>query len=100
MTQQAHQKAIERILQLGLWFQQREDQYRMELRTGSVAAIDDISIDEDNEHVQDEPDRADDDHVEGPGSNNPDMPTIIEPPNKAKKKKRKRQKLQSTEPIQ
>ena len=39
-------KAIQKCLELGLWFQQREE-YRVRLETRSVAAIDDISVDED-----------------------------------------------------
>ena len=38
-------KAIQKCLELGLWFQQREE-YRVRLETRSVAAIDDISVDE------------------------------------------------------
>jgi ribonuclease P/MRP protein subunit POP7 len=39
-------KAIQKCLELGLWFQQREE-YRVRLETRSVAAIDDISVDKD-----------------------------------------------------
>ena len=39
-------KAIQRVMELGLWFQQREE-YEIRLRTGSAAAIDDIEVDED-----------------------------------------------------
>lgn len=38
-------KAIHRVLELALWFQQRDQTYVVQLRTGSVGAIDDISID-------------------------------------------------------
>ncbi|KAK4543475.1 hypothetical protein LTR36_005618 [Oleoguttula mirabilis] len=38
-------KAIARVMELALWFQQREE-YTVRLRTGSVGAIDDISVDE------------------------------------------------------
>lgn len=40
-------KAIHRVLELALWFQQREQEYVVRLRTGSVGAIDDISVGED-----------------------------------------------------
>lgn len=40
-------KAIQKVLQMALWFQQREEQYTMTLSTGSVMAIDDVSVDED-----------------------------------------------------
>lgn len=39
-------KAIQKCLELGLWFQQREE-YRVRLETSSVAATDDITVDED-----------------------------------------------------
>ena len=39
-------KAINKVLELALWFQQREDTYKVQLRTGSVSAIDDITVDE------------------------------------------------------
>lgn len=39
-------KAIQKVMELGLWFQQKKD-YIVRLRTGSVAAIDDITVDED-----------------------------------------------------
>ena len=38
-------KAIQKVMELGLWFQQR-DEYVVRLKTSSVAAIDDISVDE------------------------------------------------------
>ncbi|KAK6437717.1 hypothetical protein LTR95_006087 [Oleoguttula sp. CCFEE 5521] len=37
-------KAVQRVLELGLWFQQRELEYVVGLRTGSVGAIDDVEI--------------------------------------------------------
>lgn len=47
-------KAIHRVLELALWFQQREEEYTVRLRTGSVGAIDDVSLEEneakDGEH--------------------------------------------------
>ena len=39
-------KAIHRVLELALWFQQREEQYVVRLRTGSVGAIDDIEVED------------------------------------------------------
>lgn len=39
-------KAIHRVLELALWFQQREQEYVVRLKTGSVGAIDDISVEE------------------------------------------------------
>lgn len=39
-------KAVQKCLELGLWFQQREE-YSVRLETKSVAAIDDIEVDED-----------------------------------------------------
>ncbi|KAK4555236.1 hypothetical protein LTR86_007532 [Recurvomyces mirabilis] len=44
-------KAIQKAMQLGLWFQQREE-YLVRLRTGSVGAVDDIELDEE-EGVED-----------------------------------------------
>ena len=38
-------KAIQKVLELGLWFQQREE-YGVVLRTGSVVAIDDVCVDD------------------------------------------------------
>lgn len=40
-------KAIQKVLELGLWFQQREE-YAVRLVTGSVGAIDDIEVDEED----------------------------------------------------
>nr|OQO20582.1 hypothetical protein B0A51_10029 [Rachicladosporium sp. CCFEE 5018] len=37
-------KAVQKVLELGLWFQQRELEYRVRLRTGSVGAIDDVEV--------------------------------------------------------
>ena len=42
-------KAITKVMELGLWFQQREDVYAVRMRTGSVGAIDDITMDEDGD---------------------------------------------------
>lgn len=39
-------KAIHRVLELALWFQQREQEYTVRLETGTVGAIDDISIED------------------------------------------------------
>lgn len=39
-------RAIQKVLELGLWFQQREDEYVVRLKTGSVAAVDDIEVTE------------------------------------------------------
>lgn len=39
-------KAIHRVLELALWFQQREQEYVVRLRTGSVGAIDDVTVEE------------------------------------------------------
>lgn len=44
-------KAIQKVLELGLWFQQREE-YTVRLRTGSVGAIDDIVVGEDDVQVE------------------------------------------------
>lgn len=48
-------KAIHRVLELALWFQQRDEEYVVRLRTGSIGAIDDVSVEEDGasmgEHV-------------------------------------------------
>jgi len=41
-------KAISKVMEMGLWFQQRAD-YAVILRTGSVAAIDDIEVGNDAE---------------------------------------------------
>ncbi|KAK6435548.1 hypothetical protein LTR95_008268 [Oleoguttula sp. CCFEE 5521] len=37
-------KAVQKVLELGLWFQQRELEYVVRLRTGSVGAIDDVEV--------------------------------------------------------
>ncbi|EMC98411.1 hypothetical protein BAUCODRAFT_425308 [Baudoinia panamericana UAMH 10762] len=36
-------KAVRRVMEMGLWFQQREE-YAVRLRTGSVGAIDDVEV--------------------------------------------------------
>lgn len=38
-------KAVQKVLELGLWFQQREE-YEVKLTTGTVAAIDDVEVEE------------------------------------------------------
>jgi ribonuclease P/MRP protein subunit POP7 len=40
-------KAVQRVLELGLWFQQREERFVVRLRTGSVGAVDDVEVMED-----------------------------------------------------
>ena len=42
-------KAIHRVLELALWFQQRDQDYTVRLKTGSVGTVDDVTIDEDVE---------------------------------------------------
>jgi ribonuclease P/MRP protein subunit POP7 len=42
-------KAVQKVLELGLWFQQRKDQYVVRLNTGSVGAIDDIEVQNDED---------------------------------------------------
>ncbi|KAK3697151.1 hypothetical protein LTR37_017647 [Vermiconidia calcicola] len=37
-------KAVQKVLELGLWFQERGDVYIVKLKTGSVGAIDDIAL--------------------------------------------------------
>lgn len=44
-------KAIHRVLELALWFQQREEEYVVRLKTGSVGAIDDITLEEEAEDL-------------------------------------------------
>ncbi len=39
-------KAVQKVLEFALWFQQRAEQYTMTMRTGSVGAIDDIEVNE------------------------------------------------------
>lgn len=105
-------KAIHRVLELALWFQQREEQYAVRLKTGSVGAVDDIAIDEEGQGDASKAAHADDgeDAVEGPGDTMADATQVDEPraptttaegpsmegagelPAKTKKKKRKRGK--------
>lgn len=40
-------KAIQEVMELGLWFQQREE-YDVRLKTGTVGAVDDIELEETN----------------------------------------------------
>lgn len=42
-------KAISKVMELGLWFQQREDEYRVRLKTGSVGAVEDVQYEEEGE---------------------------------------------------
>ena len=37
-------KAVQKVLELGLWFQEKGDVYVVKLKTGSVGAIDDIAV--------------------------------------------------------
>lgn len=39
-------KAVQKVLELGLWFQQR-DEFEVRLRTGTVGAVDDVEVGED-----------------------------------------------------
>ena len=39
-------RAIAKALEMALWFQQRDDQYRVRVTTGTVTAIDDIEVEE------------------------------------------------------
>ncbi|KAF2482149.1 Rpp20 subunit of nuclear RNase MRP and P-domain-containing protein [Neohortaea acidophila] len=51
-------KAIQKVMELGLWFQQREG-YRVRLRTGSVGAVDDIVLQPSGKVVVGEDDHED-----------------------------------------
>lgn len=42
-------KAIHRVLELALWFQQRDQDYIVRLKTGSVGTVDDVTIEENDE---------------------------------------------------
>lgn len=46
-------RAISKALEIGVWFQQREE-YTVRLKTGTVKAIDDIEIDQDETKLTDE----------------------------------------------
>lgn len=87
-------KAIQKVLELGLWFQQREDQYTVKLNTGSVAAIDDITIDSEDEHARENPGSSTNIEDGGVGSINTE---VAEMPTKGKK--RRKRKPQSAEPL-
>jgi hypothetical protein len=56
-------KAVQKVLELGLWFQLREDQYVVKLKTGSVGAIDDIEAQDDE--VSDSHQESDNDDGDG-----------------------------------
>lgn len=43
-------KAISKVMELGLWFQQR-DEYRTTLRTGTVGAVDDVHYQQDDKEA-------------------------------------------------
>lgn len=43
-------KAVQKVLELGLWFQQRQE-YDVKLKTGTVGAIDDVEIEEGTEEA-------------------------------------------------
>ncbi|OQN96561.1 hypothetical protein B0A48_16991 [Cryoendolithus antarcticus] len=45
-------KAVQKVLELGSWFQQRELEYRVRLRTGSVGAIDDVEVAEPEDDLE------------------------------------------------
>lgn len=47
-------KAIARVMEMALWFQQRTDQYGVRLKTGTVTCIDDIDIAEQEDPQADE----------------------------------------------
>lgn len=39
-------KAIAKVMELGLWFQQRGEEYEIRLKTGSVGAVEDVEYEE------------------------------------------------------
>lgn len=57
-------KAVQKVLDFGLWFQQREDRFIVSLRTGSVGAIDDIEAPDEIE-MDDQDDSTKDKAVDG-----------------------------------
>lgn len=42
-------KAIGKVMELGLWFQQRDAEYHVRLKTGSVCAVEDVQYEEEAE---------------------------------------------------
>jgi len=42
-------KAIARVMEMGVWFQQRQEEYKIRLQTGSAACIDDIDMGEERD---------------------------------------------------
>jgi ribonuclease P/MRP protein subunit POP7 len=40
-------KAIPRVMEMGVWFQQRAERYRVRIKTGSVGCVDDVEMPED-----------------------------------------------------
>ena len=51
VVMKASGKAIARLLNLGMWFQEQEGgaRYRVRVRTGGVGAVDDIVVDDDRD---------------------------------------------------
>ncbi|KXL48699.1 hypothetical protein M433DRAFT_152191 [Acidomyces richmondensis BFW] len=47
-------KAIARVMEMGIWFQQRRDEYTIRLQTGSAACIDDINMTREEENGETE----------------------------------------------
>ncbi|KAF2158822.1 hypothetical protein M409DRAFT_71450 [Zasmidium cellare ATCC 36951] len=45
-------KAIPRVMELGVWFQQRAEQYAVRIVTGSTNSIDDVEYEKDDEEVK------------------------------------------------
>ncbi|KAF2769064.1 hypothetical protein EJ03DRAFT_313142 [Teratosphaeria nubilosa] len=57
-------KAVSRVLGMALWFQQREERYKVSLKTGSVGAVDDVAMPENHGTTRDARGRADGEDME------------------------------------
>ena len=66
-------KAIQRVMELGVWFQQRTGEYTVRIRTGSVATVDDVTRTSESKTGHDtEQDAMDVDESAGPSKEGDD----------------------------
>ncbi|KAH9841292.1 Rpp20 subunit of nuclear RNase MRP and P [Teratosphaeria destructans] len=57
-------KAVSRVLEMALWFQQREDKFKISLKTGSVGAVDDVQMPDHDTTARDARGREDGEDME------------------------------------
>jgi ribonuclease P/MRP protein subunit POP7 len=52
-------RAIDRAMSIGKWFQDKDEEYEIQVETGSVLVVDDIVVDADSNEVREQDEKAD-----------------------------------------